>query len=156
MYSAQGPATYGITAGIIVSIPLCSSSGYGAKTRKLPTCNRLCGTAFAGRDHDQEFHNTVIDLVASALDNVDILVTHGGANAHARLAIAELSQLSFRGDGTQALTNSFSEDGVGCPAENLDASHCGSLFESAITIKLSRTLDGRKLGQAGKQSGERK
>jgi hypothetical protein len=38
-------------------------------------CDALGGGTLAGVDHDQEFHEGVIDLGRSRLDNVHILVT---------------------------------------------------------------------------------
>lgn len=59
------------------------------------TSNTLGRAALAGRDHNKHFHEAVINLVASTLDNEDILVSDGGLDAHRSLTIAELLQLNF-------------------------------------------------------------
>lgn len=45
------------------------------------TSNTLGGAAFARGDHNEHFHEAVIDMVASTLDNEDILVSDRGFKA---------------------------------------------------------------------------
>lgn len=112
---------YGMTAG---SKKYGSASELGlAGKRSAHTCDRFCGPALAGGDHDQEFHDTVIDLAAAALDDVNILVTHRNPNVYTGLAIAELPKIGTSRLGPQAFTDGFSQEGVGCPREDLYSPH---------------------------------
>ena len=61
------------------------------------TCDGSCWATFAGRDHDQKLHNTVIDLAAATLDNIDILIPNRHIDIHPGLSIAEFSQVGFGG-----------------------------------------------------------
>lgn len=76
------------------------------------SCNGFGGTALAGRDHDEHFHDTIVDLAASALDDKDILVTNGSLNADGGLTIAEFLQLGFCWRGAQTFADGFDKERV--------------------------------------------
>lgn len=62
-----------------------------------PTSDRLCRTAFAGGDHDEQLHEAVIDPITAALYNENILVPNGGPKLDRRFTVAEFGELAFRG-----------------------------------------------------------
>lgn len=78
------------------------------QVHKGPATTRLTGdlggrTSFAGRDHDQQFHDGVIDLGAAGLDNKDVLLSDAVGDLDARLALerkkdCEHGQSSMRCD----------------------------------------------------------
>lgn len=112
---------YGMTAGS-KKYASVNDNGLAGKI-SAHTCDRFCGPALAGGDHNQEFHDTVVDLSAAALDNVNILVTHRHPNVYAGLAVAEFPKISTSRLGPQAFTDGFSQKGVGCPREDLYSPH---------------------------------
>ena len=68
----------------------CSSSPAGGLT------SDGTGTAaLASRDHDEKFHNAVVDLGAPTLDDEDVLVPNRGVDTDAGLAITEFLKLTF-------------------------------------------------------------
>lgn len=73
---------------------------YNAKNER--SCENLLGcdemehtsdlvgrSTFAGRDSDQQLHDGVIDPGTPRLDHEDILLTHAGEDANARLTLEE-------------------------------------------------------------------
>lgn len=48
------------------------------------------GGGLARGDEDEELHEVVVDVAASGLEDEDVLLAHGLADLHARLAIGEL------------------------------------------------------------------
>lgn len=87
-------------------------SGYG-----------FCRTALACRDQNQHLHETVIDLLASALDDEYILVPNRSLDADRSFSIAEFFQVNFRFGGAQTFADCVDQKRMGGARENLDASH---------------------------------
>ncbi|KAH3682786.1 hypothetical protein WICPIJ_006245 [Wickerhamomyces pijperi] len=52
----------------------------------------LSGTTSTGRNHDQKFHNVIINVLGPRLDHVHVFVTNGDANLNRGLTIGELFQ----------------------------------------------------------------
>ena len=83
----------------------------------------FCRTALACRDQNQHLHKTVIDLLASTLDDEDILIPDRSLDADGGLAIAEFFQVNFRFGGAQTFADCVDQVRMGGARENLDASH---------------------------------
>lgn len=79
-------------------------------------------TSLAGRDHDAEVHEMVIEPAAIAteasLDNVDILSAHGILNFATTFARGELGQDPAAGGQAENTADAFHQFGVGVTAED--------------------------------------
>ena len=64
------------------------------------TCNRLGAATFASRNHDQELHQAIVDLTATALYNEDFLVSNRCVDTDRSLAIAEFLKFTVGKAGT--------------------------------------------------------
>lgn len=67
----------------------------------------------ARRDGDEEFHEVVVDSAASALHDVDILLSHRLAHFHPRLAHAEFGEVDVGGRDAEMGADGVDEAGVG-------------------------------------------
>ena len=67
-----------------ISFKLSYQTGSSKRTSDL-----VRRTSLTGGDHDQEFHNGVIDLGASRLDHEDVLLSDTCENSDACLALEE-------------------------------------------------------------------
>lgn len=54
------------------------------------TGNLVSRTSLAGRYHNQQFHNAVVDLLTSRLDDEDIFVTNAGQDLDTGLSLGLL------------------------------------------------------------------
>lgn len=104
-------------------------------------------TSLAGRDHDAEVHEVVIEPAAVAteasLDNVDILSTHGILNLAATFARGELGQDSAAGGQAENATDALHQLGVGVTTEDDNvADHVALLI--LRTVGVARTLRRRR------------
>lgn len=63
------------------------------------TCYRFRAATFACTDHNQELHDIVVDLVAPALHNKDILSSNWGVDVDRSLSIAEFLELAVSRSG---------------------------------------------------------
>lgn len=87
------------------------------------TGDGLGGTAFAGRDHDEKLHDGIVDLLAAALHDEDILITDGGLDADGRLAVAELTEVALGRLSSKSLTDSIDKPWMRRAGEDLDPPH---------------------------------
>lgn len=110
------------------------------KQKPVLTGDGASRAAFAGGDHDQHLHDIVVDLVAAALDNEDVLVAYGGfllpcqpashmppserhTDLDRRLAIAKLLQLDLRALLAEAFADCVDQIGVRGPGEDARLPH---------------------------------
>lgn len=96
--------------------------------------NTLRGTSLARGDHDEHLQKTVVDLVASALDNEDILVPNRRFKADRDFAVAELLQFDLGWCGSEAFANGSCQERVGGTREDFDAPHDDDLEANAISF----------------------
>lgn len=85
------------------------------------------GTAFASRDHDEEFHDAVVDPGAATLHNEDILIPDRSVDAHVGLAIAEFLQLAASWLSAQAFADGFRQEWMRGAREDLHPAHIALL-----------------------------
>lgn len=87
------------------------------------TGDGLGRTTFAGGDHDEHLHETVVNLVTAALYNKDILIADRGPELDRRLAIAEFGELAVGSLGPQPVAYSVNQQRMGGAREDLDSPH---------------------------------
>lgn len=87
------------------------------------TGDGLGRTTFAGRDHDEHLHKTVVNLVTTALYNKDILIADRGPELDRRLAVAEFGELAVGSLGPQPVAYSVNQQRMGGAREDLDSPH---------------------------------
>lgn len=85
------------------------------------------GTTLAGRDHDEKLHDAVIDFLAAALDNEDILIASRGTQIDAGLAVAELGQLACGRLSPESVADGLGEKRVRGTGKDLDLPHVWQL-----------------------------
>lgn len=56
-----------------------------------PTCDFVRGTSLAGRNHDEQLHDAIIDLRTTGLHNEDILLPNAGHDLDAGFALTALA-----------------------------------------------------------------
>ena len=62
-------------------------------------------SALASRDHNEQFHDTIVDLGTPALHDEDILVTNRCIDANTGLAIAKFLEITFGRLSTKTLAD---------------------------------------------------
>lgn len=87
------------------------------------TSDRLRRAPFARGDHNQQLHDTVIDLGAATLNNKDILVPNRDADIHTGFAIAEFSKFAFAGKCSKTLADRIREGRMRGAREYLNTAH---------------------------------
>jgi hypothetical protein len=142
----------------------CQHSGLrGGVCEDGATCNRLGGAAFAGRDHNEQLHDRVVDLLAAALHDEDIFVAYRGlcwtsagevannwrgsaTNLHRRLSIGELAQGGGPAPGAEAVADAVDEGWVRRAAEDNGSAHDGGPEEcQVVVVEWSDVLEAGKV-----------
>lgn len=70
---------------------MVSGQSGGLGHSKKPTGDLVGGASLAGRDHDKQLHDGVIDGRTTGLDNEDILITDTGQDANTGFALSTMS-----------------------------------------------------------------
>ena len=94
-----------------------------ALTRR--TGDLVCRAALAGRDHDEQLHDGVVDLGAAGLDDKHVLLPNTSEDADACFAIGELGELGVSPRHTQVVTYFVCDIRAGAAREDQGAAHVG-------------------------------
>ncbi len=75
--------------------PSCLSkrNSRGPVKRMAHTGNLISRASLASRDHNEQFHDSIVDLGAARLNDEDVLLADAGEDANAGFAIGKLREL---------------------------------------------------------------
>lgn len=107
--------------------------------------NPLCRPNLAGRDHNAEVNEVVVDLAGTGLDDVDILASDGILDLTAAFTAREFIQNSVTGRNAENAADSLGELRVGIASQNDNiADHGEYVVRIAIDLGKGRKVLRRK------------